>query len=192
MANKLIDSFGIPLSLKVGLINDVKINFSVLSFWTSPLELVVNDMYLVLGPSTFFRSNDESYIEENQADLLNASYDSTNAFNIFEHEMKIKQTASEAFDADPEKKEFENLKFLANSEFIKERLNDEEKQVQNVRMIFRNLRLNIQRLHIRYEDDYYSRFLGKKFAFGITIEQLFVQTCKESWEMEMNKDIFSN
>ena len=91
-----------------------------------------------------------------------------------------------------EKKEFENLKFLANSEFIKERLNDEEKQVQNVRMIFRNLRLNIQRLHIRYEDDYYSRFLGKKFAFGITIEQLFVQTCKESWDMEMNKDIFSN
>ena len=143
MANKLIDSFGIPLSLKVGLISEVKINFSVLSFWTSPLELVVNDMYLVLGPSTYFRSNDESYIEESQADLLNASYDSTNAFNIFEHEMKIKQTASEAFDADPEKKEFENLKFLANSEYMKERLNEEEKQVQNVRMVFRNLRLNI-------------------------------------------------
>ena len=73
------------------LFNDVKINFSVLSFWTSPLELIVNDMYLILGPSTFFRSNDESYIEESQADILNASYDSTNAFNVFDHEMKIKQ-----------------------------------------------------------------------------------------------------
>lgn len=47
-------------------------------------------MHLVLGPSTFFRSNDESYIEETPEDILNMSYDSTNAFNVFEHEMKIK------------------------------------------------------------------------------------------------------
>ena len=47
-------------------------------------------MYLVLGPSTFFRSNDESYIEETPEDIMNMSYDSTNAFNVFEHEMKIK------------------------------------------------------------------------------------------------------
>lgn len=90
MANRLIDSFGIPLQLKVGLIKSVKIKFSVLSFWTSPLQLEVDEVYLVLGPSTYFRSNDESYIEESQQDLLNQSYDSTNAFNIFEHEMKIK------------------------------------------------------------------------------------------------------
>ena len=32
-------------------------------------------------------------------------------------------------DIDPEKKEFENLKFMASSDFIKERLIDEEKQV---------------------------------------------------------------
>ena len=77
-------------------------------------------------------------------------------------------------DIDPEKKEFENLKFMASSDFIKERLIDEEKQVQNVRMIFKNLKLNISRVHIRYEDDYYSKFLGKKFAFGVTIDQLIV------------------
>ena len=92
MANRLIDSFGIPLSLKVGLIKNVHINFSLLSFWTSPLELVIDDVYLVIGPSTYFRSNNESYIEEAPDDLLNASYDSTNAFNVFEHEMKIKAT----------------------------------------------------------------------------------------------------
>jgi len=64
MANRLIDSFGIPLALKVGLIKNVNINFSVLKFWSSPLELVIDDVYLVMGPSTYFRSNDESYIEE--------------------------------------------------------------------------------------------------------------------------------
>jgi|DEB0MinimDraft_12_1074336.scaffolds.fasta_scaffold09972_2 hypothetical protein len=64
MANRLIDSFGIPLSLKVGLIKNVNISFSIISFWTSPLELTIEDVYLVMGPSTFFRSNEDSYIEE--------------------------------------------------------------------------------------------------------------------------------
>lgn len=93
MMNRLIDSFGLPISLKAGLIKNVRISFSVLSFWTSPLELVVEDMYLVLGPSIYFRSNDDSYIEESPSDLINTSYDSTNAFNVFDHEMKIKQNA---------------------------------------------------------------------------------------------------
>ena len=90
MANKLIDSFGIPLQLKAGFIGKVKVSFSLLSFWSNPLEINIDDMHLVLGPSTFFRSNDESYIEETPEDILNMSYDSTNAFNVFEHEMKIK------------------------------------------------------------------------------------------------------
>lgn len=91
MANTVIDSFGIPVALKVGTISNVTVAFSILSFWTSPLEIDVEDIYLLVGPSTFFRSNNDSYIEENKDDLLNASYDSTNAFNVFDHEMKIKQ-----------------------------------------------------------------------------------------------------
>ena len=71
MANRLIDSFGIPLSLKVGLVKNVNVAFSVLSFWSSPLELSIDDVYLLVGPSTYFRSNDESYIEESTEELLN-------------------------------------------------------------------------------------------------------------------------
>ena len=93
MVNKLFDSFGIPMQFKAGLIDKVSISFSLLSFWSSPLELEINDAYFVLAPSTFFKSADESYIDETQDDLMNASYDSTNAFNIFDHEMKIKQSA---------------------------------------------------------------------------------------------------
>ena len=94
MANRLIDSFGIPISLKVGKVMNVKISFSILNFWSSPLEMTIDDVYLILGPSTYFRSSQDSYIEENTKDLLNSSYDSTNAFNVFDHEMKIK-TGSE-------------------------------------------------------------------------------------------------
>ena len=90
MANRVIDSFGIPISLKVGFIKNVNITFSLLNFWHNPLELAIEDVYLVMGPSTYFRSNSDSYIEENPEDIMNASYDSTNAFNVFDHEMKIK------------------------------------------------------------------------------------------------------
>ena len=90
MVNRLIESFGIPLQMKCGTIEKVQVSFSLISFWSSPLEIEIEDASLLLAPSTVFRSADESYIEESTQDVLNASYDSTNAFNIFDHEMKIK------------------------------------------------------------------------------------------------------
>ena len=48
----------------------------------------MEDVYLILGPNLSFVSHDESYIDDEEAD---ASYDSTNVFNIFEHELHIKQ-----------------------------------------------------------------------------------------------------
>jgi len=184
MANRLIDSFGIPISMKAGLIKDVKINFSILSFWTSPLELEISDIYLVMGPSTFFRSSHDSYIEESTDDLLNTSYDSTNAFNVFDHEMKIKQGNLEPRVSATDLKSIENLKYLSSSDFLKERLIEEEKQVQNVRLIFRNIKLLIKRLHIRYEDDYYQADLGKKFVFGLTLNTLRVASSGDDWNLD--------
>ena len=57
---------------------------------------MIDDVYLVMGSSTYFRSNYENYIEESEEDLLNSSYDSTNAFNVFDHEMKIKANTGDA------------------------------------------------------------------------------------------------
>jgi len=112
MANRLIDSFGIPIAIKVGLIKNVKITFSILNFWNNPLEMEIDDIFLIISPSTYFRSNFDSYIEENTNDLLNSSYDSTNAFNIFDHEMKIK-SGTESSTMIPDVKSVENLKYLA-------------------------------------------------------------------------------
>ena len=55
--------------------------------------------------------------------------------------------------------------------------------MQNVRLIFRNIRLTISRVHIRYEDDYYQADLGKKFAFGVTLSSLLVQSAAEDWSV---------
>jgi hypothetical protein len=51
-----------------------------------------------------------------------------------------------------------------------------------VRLIFKNIKLTIRRLHIRYEDDYYSAALGKKYAFGLTIDQLNVFSGSDEWD----------
>ena len=80
--------------MKTGLIEKLKVGFSYMSFWSSPIEIEAEDVYLIVGPSTFFKSAEESYIEEGPVDLMNSSYDSTNAFNIFDHEMKIKVNSS--------------------------------------------------------------------------------------------------
>ena len=47
-----------------------------------------------LGPNISFISHDESYIVDDEADC---SYDSTNVFNIFEHELQIKKKIKSTF-----------------------------------------------------------------------------------------------
>jgi hypothetical protein len=49
---------------------------------------MIDEMFLILGPNLSFASHDESYIQDEELDL---SYDSTNVFNIFEHELQIKK-----------------------------------------------------------------------------------------------------
>ena len=76
----------------------------------------------------------------------------------------------------------ENLKYLSSQEFIKTRLIEDEGQVRNVRLIFKNLQVRIRKLHIRYEDDHYQMAPGKNFAFGITLESLQVYSSMEDWD----------
>ncbi len=52
------------------------------------MELTIDDLFLILGPNLNFVSHDESYIADEE---LDDSYDSTNVFNIFEHELQIKK-----------------------------------------------------------------------------------------------------
>jgi hypothetical protein len=60
----------------------------MLSLWNNPLELIIDDLFVILGPNLSFVSHDESYIQNEE---LDESYDSTNVFNIFEHELQIKK-----------------------------------------------------------------------------------------------------
>lgn len=50
--------------MKVGLIERVNVSFSLINFWSSPLEIQIEDAFIVIAPSTYFKSSDESYIAE--------------------------------------------------------------------------------------------------------------------------------
>ena len=52
------------------------------------MEISIDDLFIILGPNLSFVSHDESYIADED---LDESYDSTNVFNIFEHELQIKK-----------------------------------------------------------------------------------------------------
>jgi hypothetical protein len=80
------------------MISNLKINFSIISLWSNPLELYIEDLYLIVGPNMGYVSHDESYLHIRDGNSQggdfenpNESYDSTNAFNVFDHELQIKK-----------------------------------------------------------------------------------------------------
>jgi hypothetical protein len=61
--------------------------------WNGPVEVTIEDLFIILGPSVKIVSNDESFEAENESSLLQP-YDRNNMYNIFEHQLKIKKKSS--------------------------------------------------------------------------------------------------
>eukprot|EP00347_Sterkiella_histriomuscorum_P022380 403330690 len=151
-ANRLIDGLMLP--------------FSILSVWSNPLELTIDDLYLILGPNMSFVSHDESYIADEE---LDESYDSTNVFNIFEHELQIKK----------------KTKNKASSQNQQKQQNQEENDDSlrsNFNSLMKNLKLSIKNLHIRFEDDYFSA--DSPYSFGVVTDKLDLTTSDTEWTFD--------
>ena len=58
--------------------------------WNGPIELTIDTLSLVLGPTLSVISHNESFLDEGP-DSLENSYDEQNMFNIFEHNLRIKK-----------------------------------------------------------------------------------------------------
>ncbi|CDW82744.1 UNKNOWN [Stylonychia lemnae] len=151
-ANRIIDGLMLP--------------FSILNVWNNPLELAIDDLYLILGPNMSFLSHNESYIGD---EGLDDSYDSTNVFNIFEHDLQIKNKVKNIDKIEPKKEQ--------NSEN-----NDDDSLKSNSHNLMKNLRLTIKRLHIRFEDDYFSA--QSPYSFGVVIDQVDLRTSDTEWSFD--------
>ena len=51
--------------------------------WNGPIEITIEDLFIILGPNLNVMSHNESYIQENED--FESPYDESNMYNIFEH-----------------------------------------------------------------------------------------------------------
>jgi hypothetical protein len=62
--------------------------------WNGPLELTIDELFVILGPNTDrFLSHDDSYLpeaEENNEKWWLEPYDTSNMYNIFTNQLKLK------------------------------------------------------------------------------------------------------
>ena len=56
---------------------------------TMPMDIVITDLNVVLGPSLYFKSDNEDYIPAHE-DLI-APYDESNMYNIFNNTLQVKK-----------------------------------------------------------------------------------------------------
>lgn len=84
--NNIITAFHLPLGLKAGMMRKLRLKYSILSWSSSPFELTIDDLQLIVGPSISGVSNDDSFIQDEEAGL---PYNQSNCFNIFTHNIKV-------------------------------------------------------------------------------------------------------
>ena len=85
-------------------------------------------------------------------------YDENNGFNIFTNNLKLRKKQQNAMNqpkAEPE---------VASKDAAPQGLTKETKDA------VKGLKISIKRLHLRYEDDYYS--FENPYSFGIVIDEL--------------------
>ena len=60
--------------------------------------------------------------------------------------------------------------------------NDEDSLTNNMHSFLKNLKLTIKRLHIRFEDDYFST--QSPFSLGLAVDQLDLETSDTEWTFD--------
>jgi hypothetical protein len=55
----------------------------------APMEIVINDLFVIVGPNMMQRSNDDSFLDPEE-DLI-APYDENNMYNIMTNTLTVKR-----------------------------------------------------------------------------------------------------
>lgn len=138
--------------------------FSLISTLSKPIEVTVEDLCLILGPRQSQVSHDESYHEVGSQEDTDDEYDEENAFNIFEHQLQVRLT---------ERQRKRKLRRKKRPESEDDRLSSEDK-------VWRNLKLSVNRVHIRYEDDYFAG--STPYSWGLICDSLSMMTTDSIWK----------
>ena len=85
--NEMIDNALLPFNIKAGMIGSLELKIASLSMklWSIPIHINIDTLLLILGPSTFHMSHDDSF----EADS-SESYDPDNAYDYRKNHLKVK------------------------------------------------------------------------------------------------------
>jgi len=149
------------------MIGKLRLQYNLLSCISNPFEVQIDDLQLILGPSMSAVSNDDSFIHDEDS---GAPYDQSNMYNIFTHNIKISKKRIFII--------IHNIK--VKNEENKEKLDKDGPVSEGCLFnILANMSLTINKLHIRYEDDYYAH--NQPFAFGIICGGLTSTIQENEW-----------
>lgn len=143
----------------------------------TPITIEIEEILFILGPSLKFMTNHEMDKPEDNVDDLEESmevvecesYDSVNHLEVIQSRIKhrrIKQKRQENFERKKRAKEaIEDRKKRKYGEET-----DPDSIVKNFSLILKLMNLKVNKIHIRYEDDY---FHGRDpYSFGIVIKSV--------------------
>lgn len=89
--NNLLEDSLLPFKIKAGMVGSLELKIDGLSMkvWDIPVQVNINTLLLILGPSTYHMSSDDSFelVGEKEED-----YNTENAYNFRQWHLKTKQT----------------------------------------------------------------------------------------------------
>lgn len=94
----MLETFGVPFGLKAGMIGRLELKMNLLSgaikFFSNndnqTISIKLSDVYFIFGASMKNNSHDDSFIQENEEELMEP-YDELNCFNIFSNNLKLRK-----------------------------------------------------------------------------------------------------
>ena len=162
----------------------------MIQFQSKPINIQFEDLNLIFGPSIAHMSREGSFLGQQrnakaapprgdsdsaiaddygpESDDSVSSYDSTNAFNVFQHELRFKQKNERTAAAREALQAF--MRGQQRPSMAQAQREDEERERETMRSIARQVNLKVNNLHIRYEDDYFSG--GQPYSMGCVIESM--------------------
>ena len=92
-AEKFLQSMQMPFSLKAGTIGSLELKMNLLSIFSkdsNSMNVILDNVFFIVGPSIRVVSKDDSYLKESDKELLEL-YDENNGFNIFSNNLKLRK-----------------------------------------------------------------------------------------------------
>jgi hypothetical protein len=194
--NEIFAQANMPIALKAGLISKLSIDLNIWRPFSDALKVTVEDMLFIIGPNISHISKDEDF----DHDL--SGYDENNPLNnLFKMHQRFKKDQEVRKEAEREKRREEKAK---KNEELKEKIEESKEKkekkasgelkeppmMDTIMNFLGGFKLELKRIHIRYEDDYFQH--NRPFSFGFMIDSISLDNSDTDWIFQAPLSILIN